>query len=48
MALTRCFKASKTLSGIETAFLLQHQVARYRFKASKTLSGIETKHVRFF
>ncbi len=41
------FKASKTLSGIETqANNSIHGKAKLRFKASKTLSGIETLHWR--
>ena len=36
------FKASKTLSGIETALQSAIQANAGSFKASKTLSGIET------
>ncbi len=36
------FKASKTLSGIETNWLCWGATKDYSFKASKTLSGIET------
>ena len=37
-----CFKASKTLSGIETCLRIDNGLTRWSFKASKTLSGIET------
>ncbi len=37
-----CFKASKTLSGIETSHTMPFSLATDCFKASKTLSGIET------
>ena len=37
-----CFKASKTLSGIETRFIQIDFSQLSSFKASKTLSGIET------
>ena len=36
------FKASKTLSGIETLWSLLIRLLLKGFKASKTLSGIET------
>ncbi len=39
----KSFKASKTLSGIETKAEEEAFTLKQRFKASKTLSGIETR-----